>query len=46
MISSWTADSHRNRALLLCVDTFLGKPYDQEELGRRVAELPQRRSVR
>ncbi|MEZ5729998.1 MAG: response regulator [Burkholderiaceae bacterium] len=32
MITSRTADKHRNMALELGVDVFLGKPYDEEQL--------------
>jgi chemosensory pili system protein ChpA (sensor histidine kinase/response regulator) len=32
MITSRTADKHRNRAAELGVDGFLGKPYQEEEL--------------
>ena len=32
MITSRTADKHRNRATELGVDGFLGKPYQEEEL--------------
>jgi chemosensory pili system protein ChpA (sensor histidine kinase/response regulator) len=34
MITSRTADKHRNRAAELGVDSFLGKPYQEEELLR------------
>src|SRR6185437_3511029 len=32
MITSRTADKHRNRAAQLGVDRFLGKPYQEDEL--------------
>ena len=32
MITSRTADKHRNRAAELGVDRFLGKPYQEDEL--------------
>ena len=32
MITSRTADKHRNRAIELGVDRFLGKPYQEDEL--------------
>jgi chemosensory pili system protein ChpA (sensor histidine kinase/response regulator) len=32
MITSRTADKHRNRARELGVDAFLGKPYQEDEL--------------
>src|SRR5690606_6997000 len=37
MITSRTADKHRNHALSLGVDVFLGKPYAEDELLRHVA---------
>src|SRR5690606_12993013 len=39
MITSRTADKHRNHALSLGVDVFLGKPYAEEELLRHVANF-------
>jgi chemosensory pili system protein ChpA (sensor histidine kinase/response regulator) len=39
MITSRTADKHRNRAAELGVDRFLGKPYQEEELLGALAEL-------
>ena len=36
MITSRTADKHRNRALELGVDAFLGKPFQEEELLRNL----------
>jgi chemosensory pili system protein ChpA (sensor histidine kinase/response regulator) len=39
MITSRTADKHRNRASELGVDRFLGKPYQEEELLRTLREL-------
>jgi chemosensory pili system protein ChpA (sensor histidine kinase/response regulator) len=39
MITSRTADKHRNRALELGVDRFLGKPYQEEELLGAIGEL-------
>jgi chemosensory pili system protein ChpA (sensor histidine kinase/response regulator) len=39
VISSRTADKHRNQAAQLGVDAFLGKPYAEAELLRHVAEL-------
>ena len=38
MITSRTADKHRNRATELGVDAFLGKPYQEEELLRTLRE--------
>jgi len=43
MISSRTADKHREHAMSLGVDVFLGKPYDEAELLRQVRELAARR---
>ena len=43
MITSRTADKHRSHAMSLGVDAFLGKPYDEDELLRRVAAFAQRR---
>jgi len=43
MITSRTADKHRNHALSLGVDVFLGKPFDEVELLRNVRELVARR---
>jgi chemosensory pili system protein ChpA (sensor histidine kinase/response regulator) len=39
MITSRTADKHRNRAKELGVDAYLGKPYQEEELLRTLREL-------
>ena len=39
MITSRTADKHRNRAAELGVDHFLGKPYQEDELLRSVRDL-------
>ena len=43
MITSRTADKHRNHALSLGVDVFLGKPFDEAELLRNVRALVARR---
>jgi len=43
MITSRTADKHRNQALSLGVDVFLGKPYPEEDLLQHVKELVARR---
>jgi CheY-like chemotaxis protein len=43
MITSRTAEKHRNHALGLGVDVFLGKPFDEVELLRNVRELVARR---
>ena len=37
MITSRTADKHRNHAMSLGVEVFLGKPYPEDELLRHVA---------
>ena len=39
MITSRTAEKHRNRARELGVDVYLGKPYQEEELLRHLREL-------
>jgi chemosensory pili system protein ChpA (sensor histidine kinase/response regulator) len=39
MITSRTADKHRNRAAELGVDRFLGKPYQEDELLGSLKEL-------
>ena len=39
MITSRTADKHRNRAAELGVERFLGKPYQEEELLQNLREL-------
>jgi chemosensory pili system protein ChpA (sensor histidine kinase/response regulator) len=39
MITSRTADKHRNRAMELGVDRFLGKPYQEEELMGAIGNL-------
>ena len=36
MITSRTADKHRNRAMEIGVDVFLGKPYQEEDLLRNL----------
>lgn len=38
MITSRTADKHRNRALELGVDVYLGKPYQEQQLLDEIAE--------
>jgi chemosensory pili system protein ChpA (sensor histidine kinase/response regulator) len=37
MITSRTADKHKNYAMGLGVNVFLGKPYQEEELLRHIA---------
>jgi chemosensory pili system protein ChpA (sensor histidine kinase/response regulator) len=39
MITSRTAEKHRNRAKELGVEAYLGKPYQEEELLRNLREL-------
>jgi len=39
MITSRTAEKHRNRAAELGVDLYLGKPYQEEELMRHLREM-------
>ena len=39
MITSRTAEKHRNRARELGVDLYLGKPYQEEELLRHLREM-------
>ena len=38
MISSRTADKHRNQAAQLGVNAFLGKPYQESELLQHIAQ--------
>lgn len=45
MISSRTADKHREHAAQLGVDAFLGKPYDEAELLQRIRQLAFTRST-
>jgi len=39
MITSRTAEKHRNRAQELGVDLYLGKPYQEEELIKNLREM-------
>jgi len=39
MITSRTAEKHRNRAQELGVEVYLGKPYQEEELLRHLREM-------
>ena len=39
MITSRTGDKHRQRAMDLGVERYLGKPYQEVELMRNVFEL-------
>jgi chemosensory pili system protein ChpA (sensor histidine kinase/response regulator) len=43
MVTSRTADKHRNHAIALGVDAFLGKPFDEAELLGHVKALATRR---
>ena len=45
MITSRTADKHRQHASELGVDVFLGKPYEESELLRHIAALARREVV-
>jgi len=38
MITSRTADKHRNRALEIGVNVYLGKPYQEQHLLEAIAE--------
>ena len=38
MITSRTADKHRNRAMELGVNEYLGKPYQEQQLLDAIAE--------
>jgi chemosensory pili system protein ChpA (sensor histidine kinase/response regulator) len=44
MITSRTADKHRNYAMEIGVNVFLGKPYQEEELLEHIAFLVKNRS--
>ena len=46
MITSRTADKHRNHALSLGVDVFLGKPFSEDELLRHVKSFASQRAPR
>ena len=46
MITSRTADKHRNHALDLGVDVFLGKPFSEDELLRHVRSFAAQRAPR
>jgi chemosensory pili system protein ChpA (sensor histidine kinase/response regulator) len=39
MITSRTAEKHRNRAQELGVEVYLGKPFQEEELLRNLREM-------
>jgi len=39
MITSRTAEKHRNHAAELGVDLYLGKPYQEDELLRNLREM-------
>ena len=44
MITSRTADKHRNYAMEIGVNVFLGKPYQEEELLEHIAFLVKNRA--
>ena len=46
MITSRTADKHRNYAMSLGVNVYLGKPYRDDELLRYVAEFTRSRATK
>ena len=46
MITSRTADKHRNHALSLGVDVFLGKPFSEDDLLRHVRSFASQRAPR
>lgn len=46
MITSRTADKHRNHALSMGVDVFLGKPFSEDELLRHVKSFASQRTPR
>ncbi|PIV91464.1 MAG: hypothetical protein COW45_05455 [Gallionellales bacterium CG17_big_fil_post_rev_8_21_14_2_50_54_146] len=39
MITSRTADKHRDHALQLGVNAYMGKPYQEDELLEKIAQL-------
>ncbi|MDH4235209.1 MAG: response regulator, partial [Gallionella sp.] len=39
MITSRTADKHRDYAMQLGVNTYLGKPYQEDELLQNIADF-------
>ena len=43
MITSRTADKHRNYAMEIGVNVFLGKPYQEEELVEQISYLVKNR---
>ena len=45
MITSRTADKHRNYAFEIGVNNYLGKPYQEEELLQLVREYTQARQA-
>ena len=45
MITSRTADKHRNRALEIGVNVYLGKPYQEQVLLDNIAEQLNRETV-
>jgi chemosensory pili system protein ChpA (sensor histidine kinase/response regulator) len=45
MITSRTGEKHRQRALEIGVERYLGKPYQEDELLRNVQEVLRRERV-
>ena len=45
MITSRTAEKHRQRALEIGVERYLGKPYQEDDLLRQVQEVLRRERV-
>ena len=45
MITSRTADKHRNRALELGVNEYMGKPYQEEQLLVLIRQFTKRQSA-
>jgi len=45
MITSRTAEKHRNRALELGVDAYMGKPYQEEQLLQMIRQFTNRQAL-
>jgi len=45
MITSRTGDKHRNRAMEIGVDEYLGKPFQESDLLSTITELLQARQA-
>jgi chemosensory pili system protein ChpA (sensor histidine kinase/response regulator) len=45
MITSRTGEKHRQRALEIGVERYLGKPYQEDDLLRQVQEVLRRERV-